>query len=123
MKIIVCGSRYNPEKYKKQINRVFKKLKSNTIIIHGACRGVDQLAGDIATGFQLEVIEYPADWKKYGKAAGPLRNKEMLKENPKYVFAFHDKLYESKGTKNMIELAKKENIIVYLMDGKKCRKY
>lgn len=54
---------------------------------------------------------FPADWDKYGRAAGPIRNKQMLEyileENP-IVAAFWDG--KSRGTKNMIDQASKADV-------------
>lgn len=49
------------------------------IIIHGACRGADAIAGSIAKELGLVVRAYAADWYQYGPAAGPIRNSEMLR--------------------------------------------
>ena len=55
-------------------------------------------------GFKVE--KYPADWEKYGKSAGPRRNKQMA-EISDYVICFWDE--KSKGTKSMIDYAIKYN--------------
>lgn len=47
------------------------------VVIHGAASGVDTLAGDWAKARGRDFVAYPADWKEYGKAAGPIRNEEM----------------------------------------------
>lgn len=61
---------------------------------------------------------FPADWKQYGKAAGPIRNKQMLDEGqPDLVLCFHDDIEKSKGTKNMYELAKARGIKTKLIGG------
>jgi YspA, cpYpsA-related SLOG family len=92
------------------------------LLIHGDCRGADKLSGIAAKelGFSLSVK--PADWDKYNKAAGPIRNKEMIKEALEYqtqgiptlVLAFHDSLEESKGTLNCVNEAKKQGLKVIL---------
>lgn len=92
------------------------------LLIHGDCNGADKLSGIAAKqlGFTLSVK--PADWDKYNKAAGPIRNKEMVKEAlghqergiPTVVFAFHDSLDESKGTLNCVNEAKKQGLKVVL---------
>jgi YspA, cpYpsA-related SLOG family len=92
------------------------------LLIHGDCRGADKLSGIAAKqlGFNLSVK--PADWDKYNKAAGPIRNKEMIKEALEYqtqgiptvVLAFHDSLEESKGTLNCVNEAKKQGLKVIL---------
>lgn len=82
------------------------------IVIHGAAKGADRLAGYAAKSLGLEVREYPADWK-LGKAAGVIRNQQMLdSEKVDLVLAFHDDLENSKGTKDMVERAKKAGIAI-----------
>ena len=51
-----------------------------------------------------EVLSFPADWDKYGKAAGYKRNDEMAR-NADALIAFWDG--KSRGTRHMIDLAKK----------------
>ena len=69
-----------------------------TLVIHGAAKGADSLADEWAKERGIEVQARPADWKKHGRAAGPIRNQEMLKENPQLVVAFPG----GKGTANMV---------------------
>ncbi len=64
----------------------------------------------------MPVEAYPAEWARYHHAAGPIRNKQMLTEGkPDLVIAFHNDIEKSKGSKNMVALAKKHDIptIVY----------
>jgi len=64
-------------------------------------------------------LEFPARWDLYGRAAGPLRNSQMLKEGkPNLVIAFHDNLDSSKGTKDMVNKSLKDNIEVILISKK-----
>ena len=54
----------------------------------------------------MKVIKFPAEWDKYGKAAGVLRNQQMLDEGyPDLVVYFHKDLENSKGTKDMVTRA------------------
>ena len=105
MRVLVTGDRnYNKLGI---IERELKKFPSGTIIIHGAAPGADTLAGFVAERIGLKVINdgkgFPADWRRYGKGAGPVRNKQMLDEGkPDLILAFHDDIKNSKGTKNMI---------------------
>jgi len=87
----------------------------NPIVVHGAAKGVDLLAARIAEGLGYEVHPHPADWDKYHKAAGPIRNREMLEEKPDLVLAFHDDIVSSKGTKNMVNQAVAAGIPVLLV--------
>ena len=74
------------------------------IILSGGAQGADAIGERFAekNGFPIE--KYPADWKRYGKAAGPKRNCAMA-ENCDLVICFWDQ--HSKGTKSMIQMAKK----------------
>ena len=74
------------------------------VVIHGNCRGADKLAGRAAKELRIPVLVFPAKWDEHGKAAGPIRNQQMLDEGyPDYVLALHDHFEESKGTKDMVE--------------------
>jgi hypothetical protein len=76
-------------------------------IIHGGASGADSIADDWAIINWCPVEEFKADWKKYGKAAGPIRNKQMLDEGkPDVVIAFPG----GRGTQNMVQLAEERGI-------------
>lgn len=117
-KVLICGSRdYSDEK---KIERVISYLPKGTVVIHGAAKGADSIAGKIAEEVGLKVESYPADWKKYSKAAGPIRNRKMVVEGkPDLVIAFYSNKKESKGTKNMVFQANKEGIPVVEYEGNK----
>lgn len=108
MRILVCGGRDYSDCDK--FNEVLTQyLPNNPTIIHGAARGADSLAGDFAHRHKLSWIAYPADWDKYGKRAGYIRNVQMLNEGkPDLVIAFPG----GKGTDMMINLAEKANVRV-----------
>lgn len=80
-------------------------------IISGGCRGVDQLAIDYAVDNAIYYSVYPADWSKFGKAAGPIRNRRMA-ENAHALIAIWDG--KSKGTLNMINTATELGLKVYV---------
>lgn len=104
MLVLVCGDR-NWTDRKKVADRL-AILPQDTIVIHGACRGADQIAGEEAKKLGFIVHEFPADWSKYGKMAGPVRNSQMLAEKPDLVLAFHPNLNESKGTADTVRKAR-----------------
>ena len=110
MKVVVCGSR--DWKGYQAIRKRLMLLPANTIVIEGGCDGADLLAREIALDIGLEVVEFPAAWKKYGKAAGPKRNIKMLNTKPDLLIAFHHDLSESKGTKHIVTEARKRGIEV-----------
>lgn len=80
-----------------------------TTLVHGAAKGADLLADEWGYHHHISVRSYPANWGQYGRAAGPIRNQEMLdKENPDYVMAFRG----GKGTEDMVTRALKKGIKV-----------
>lgn len=112
--ILVCGSRYWT--WGEVIAAMLEPAPKDTIVVHGDALGADYLTHLVCTSeLGLHPIPVPAKWDKYGRAAGPLRNKEMLLYRPKMVIAFHDQLHRSRGTKNMLMLATKQNIPTYLV--------
>lgn len=59
----------------------------------------------------IPVEHYPADWDQFQKRAGYIRNQQMLDEGkPHLVVAFHSNLQDSKGTRNMVEIARKAGV-------------
>jgi|SRR3972149_3405283 len=103
-RILIAGSRdytdYN------NIRNFLVALSSDTVIITGGCRGADSIAEFVAKQLKMTVEVFPAEWKKYGRSAGPKRNLKMIKEGkPDKVIIFHSNINESKGSKNMKQLA------------------
>lgn len=76
------------------------RKKYTLVFVSGGCAGADMLGERFAleNGFKLE--RYPAEWGKYGRAAGPRRNMEMVKASD-FVICFWDG--KSRGTKSTIE--------------------
>ena len=76
MKILVCGSRVWTARA--PIERELRRL-SPTVVIHGAhWDGADAIAETVAYELGITIRAYPANWKKFGRAAGPKRNQEMI---------------------------------------------
>lgn len=103
MKLLISGYRnYNDyENIKKQILNIVKGHK-NIVIIHGACKGVDTIASNIAEEMNYDEEQYPANWK-LGIKADPIRNERMITEGkPDIALIFISKF--SKGTLNMKNL-------------------
>lgn len=78
-----------------------KYLSQTDTLIHGGCRGCDLLCAKVASEIGAKIEEHKADWKKYGRAAGPIRNKEMLESGIDLVIAFPG----GSGTNNAIQIA------------------
>lgn len=95
-----------------------KRQDSNIIIVSGTARGADRLGERYARerGFQLR--RFPADWLNDEKKAGPIRNAKMA-DNADALIAFWDG--ESRGTKNMIETAKRKGLFIRTIDTNRSR--
>lgn len=118
MKVLVCGSRYFND-YERLKTEVLRALPvgdyRGAVVISGAARGADRMGEKLAEEMQWEVEQYPADWKKYGKRAGPIRNSQMLREGkPDMVIAF--KGFNSRGTQNMIDQSIKAGVEVVVIE-------
>jgi hypothetical protein len=117
MRVLVCGSRDWSDK--DAIKKELESIKNITVLIHGACRGADVLAGEAAKELNIPIKEFIANWNMYGLSAGPKRNQQMLDEGkPDYVLAFHDNIASSKGTKDMISRAIKSGINYKIISNK-----
>jgi hypothetical protein len=84
-----------------------------TVLIHGDANGADRLSGEWAASKGIKVEVHPADWKKHGRAAGPIRNQKMLEEKPELVVAFPG----GKGTADMVRKAKQAGLEVVMVEG------
>jgi predicted Rossmann-fold nucleotide-binding protein len=81
-------------------------------VIEGGARGADTMAREAAQYFGMDVITYWANWEKYGKGAGPIRNQKMLDEGmPQLVVAFPG----GRGTQNMVNAAIEAGVTVRVL--------
>ncbi len=86
--------------------------KKNVEIVSGTANGADKLGEQFAKFAGHQLKQFPASWDVYGKSAGFTRNKEMG-EYADALIVFWDG--KSKGTKHMIDLAKKNNLRIKLV--------
>lgn len=130
LRIIVAGSRdfQNYTLLSSTLRRILAYLKNNNVFtdknqvefISGTARGADQLGEQFAKQFGYNVKRFPADWT-LGKRAGYVRNEQMAKYavadgNKGLLVAFWDG--KSKGTKHMIDLARKHGLAVRVVKYK-----
>lgn len=104
MRIAVVGSRNFPDMG--SVRFVIRHcIPEFTTLVSGGARGVDSIAMYTAQASRpdLKRVVFPADWRKWGKAAGFLRNR-IIVEHSDWVIAFWDG--KSPGTANTIRLAK-----------------
>ena len=141
VKAIICGSRNfcNYTFLDEKCREVFGSI-SNTVmfgdyekditiieIISGGAKGADELGERFAFNNSIEIKKFPAQWDRYGKQAGMLRNTEMInyaarkehEDDYGMSIAFWDG--ESKGTKQAIDYAKrmKLDVKVFIYKGRK----
>lgn len=123
MRLLVCGGRNYTDR-----SRVYNEIAiainwvsygncdndswlpaKGTVIISGGAPGADQLAADWAAIHFVPLEEYIAAWELYGKAAGPIRNAQMLEQGkPDLVLAFPG----GKGTANMVAQARAAGVLI-----------
>lgn len=123
MRVIVTGSRAwpDPVRVAHELNTLYLQ-HGPFVLVHGACAtGADAAAAHWyeICGQDLGCVEvkYRADWDLHrtatdpqGRKAGPLRNKQMVEGGADLVLAFP--LFDSRGTKNTIDLAEAAGIPV-----------
>jgi hypothetical protein len=126
MRMIIAGGRdFNDEKlFTSALLTKFMCIKGTYYlnredieIVSGMAKGADSLGVEFAKKWSLKLKEMPADWDKYGKAAGYKRNEQMAlyaKEDHGVLIAFWDG--KSKGTKHMINLGKKHELTVFVIN-------
>ena len=90
----------------------------NVIIVSGHASGADTLGERFAEEHGLQCEIHPADWGKYGRSAGPIRNAEMA-EVSDVLIAFWDG--QNPGTRSMIELARKKGLQVSVVYFTPCQ--
>jgi hypothetical protein len=123
LRLLICGGRNQDEEEvanwleKYALSIIKHKLNSSKIkiscIIHGDAKGADRGGKLWAKRNKFVIREFPANWDQYGKAAGLIRNTQMLQEGkPNLIMAFSG----GRGTANMIRQAKNANLPVIELD-------
>lgn len=110
MRTIIAGSRTLND-YRIVAQAMSEFAEEVTEVVSGCASGVDQLGEQWAKNHPVRLARFPADWEKYGKSAGPIRNRQMAEYADALVAIWDGK---SRGTKNMIEEAKKRGLIVFV---------
>ncbi len=112
MRVIVAGSRSAKEHDVRHALDTCPWIGFVTAIVSGTARGTDRFGEQWAKDHGIRIEQYPADWKTFGKRAGPVRN-QIMAENAEGLIAVWDG--ESRGTASMIELAKKRGLRIDIM--------
>lgn len=101
---------------KTELRRLLK-LHHIELVVHGAAPGADVEAGAVAGSMGLEVELHPAKWTEHGKAAGPIRNREMAEAGANICIAFPG----GRGTEVMVQEAERHGIFVVRVDGSRTK--
>lgn len=132
MRVLVCGDRNWDDEiaiYYLLTGIACEKPDEPLTVIQGMAKGADNFANvwaetwskmqqrDAPRGMAKVTNEpYPADWETHHRAAGPIRNQKMLVEGkPDVVYAFHDDIGHSKGTRDMVNRAVKAGVPTYVI--------
>jgi hypothetical protein len=118
IRIIIAGSRdFNDYALLEKALREYitsRKINPDEIeIVSGHARGADSLGELFAKNNKLQLAKFPAQWDKYGKSAGYIRNREMADyalQETGVLFAFWDG--QSRGTNHMINFSREKGLEV-----------
>lgn len=129
MRILVTGSRYwdDYDTFTRALTVAIETLADelpddkNIVIVHGAAPGADSMSERYVAhvqnflsgkGYTIRTEQHPAEWDKYGKGAGPIRNKQMVDLGADLVVAFFRRGAQSRGTANCVQQAEKAGLRV-----------
>jgi len=111
MKVIIAGGRtYTFDARDLEILDALHVQYTFTEVVSGAATGADTCGAEWARSRELRVKEYPAEWGRYGRAAGPIRNKQMI--DYIYPAGILVTFPGGSGTRNVTKLAEKDAIRV-----------
>jgi predicted Rossmann fold nucleotide-binding protein DprA/Smf involved in DNA uptake len=110
MKTIIAGCR-DVNDYNAVVEAVRDSEFQITEVVSGKAAGVDTLGERWAQENGIPVKEFPADWDRYGKRAGPIRNRQMAEYAEALIAVWDEK---SAGTMNMISIAMDLGLLVYV---------
>ena len=117
MRVLVCGGRdFNKKQFVDDyLDYVRQEYGPIEVLISGQAKGTDELAEAWAIFNWIPYVGYKADWNTHGRAAGPIRNQQMLDEGkPDIVIAFPG----GRGTADMVSRAKKAGVkVIEVIDG------
>lgn len=111
MRTIIAGSRSLTSFHLRGALAACPFTSQITAVVCGCARGIDRAGEEWALENDIQVDFYPADWAKYGRKAGFVRNKEMALHSDSLVAVWDGR---SKGTKHMIDLATEAGLEVFV---------
>lgn len=104
MRLLVCGGRdFSDTAGAYKVLDAMHRALNIDVVIEGNARGADRIAGYWARRNGVDNLKFPADWSRHGKAAGAIRNQQMLDDGkPTHILAFPG----GRGTADMVRRAK-----------------
>jgi len=128
LKTIIAGSRSlvnydtSPELVKQQLDNLYTFMEYHiekyaweiTEVVSGRAKTVDTLGERWANDRFIPIAYFPANWKEYGKSAGPIRNQEMIDYAEAAIYFWDGK---SKGTLDCINRAKNIPKIIFKVEN------
>lgn len=118
MRVIVAGTRtfHDQGLLSKTMDELLAQWKGSDIsIVSGGAKGADHCGEKWAELRGLPVVQFPANWSLYGKAAGYIRNAHMA-YYATHLVAFLITNAKSHGTRNMIEAARQGQLTTVVID-------
>lgn len=114
MRVIIAGCRHFRD-HRELLPIIDGIMKANGItpteIVSGCAKGVDRSGEEWAKRNGVPIKPFPANWRLYGRSAGPIRNREMAKYADALIAIWDGK---SRGTEDMIEVAREYCLDVYV---------
>ncbi len=112
MRVLFSGTRKELNREQELTVKFYLNLfaKDGSVIVGDCPTGVDKIVAEWCSDNNVEYVVYKANWDKYGKAAGPLRNKAMVASKPDMTIGFP--LGESRGTWNCLLQASEKKLPV-----------
>jgi hypothetical protein len=97
------------------VRRLVERYGADIVIVHGGCRSVDNSFQSACRWQRLKDEPHAPDWTRFGDAAGPNRNAEMVASKPDLCVALHRSIETSMGSKDCVMQALAARIAVYLL--------
>lgn len=114
-RVLITGSRHWDchELAARVVGKLKAKYPEGLVIVHGNAGGVDSAFRKACQAAGVEHEAHPAEWHKYGRRAGPLRNQAMVDAGAAFAIACHDDLDNSKGTGDCVTRCLAAGVPVY----------
>lgn len=110
MRVLVTGSRNWTDSavVKAQLTDLASRRREHMTLVHGAAKGADTIAASLADHMGWDVEAFPAEWDRFGRRAGPVRNQLMVDHGADICLVFP--LPDSRGTWDCVRRAKAAGI-------------